>query len=246
MPNFDLAAYLDRVGYRGPVAPTLEVLRALHRLHPAAIAFENLDPFLGRPVELDIESLQRKIVEGGRGGYCFEQNLLFMEALGAIGFPVSGLGARVLWRQPDDAITPRGHMLLRIELDGRIWVADVGFGGLTQTAPLLLEPGLEQQTPHETFRTSRMATISGCRERSAANGAPLTASTCSGNIRSTTPSPTISFRPARHRISRRASSPPAPCRSAALRCATTGFRSTIATAARNARSFSARRNSPTR
>ena len=152
MPNFDLAAYLDRVGYRGPVAPTLEVLRALHRLHPAAIAFENLDPFLGRPVELDIESLQRKIVEGGRGGYCFEQNLLIMEALGAIGFTVSGLGARVLWRQPDDAITPRGHMLLRIELDGRIWVADVGFGGLTQTAPLLLEPGLEQQTPHETFR----------------------------------------------------------------------------------------------
>lgn len=67
MPNFDLAAYLDRVGYRGPVAPTLEVLRALHRLHPAAIAFENLDPFLGRPVELDIESLHRKIVEGGRG-----------------------------------------------------------------------------------------------------------------------------------------------------------------------------------
>jgi N-hydroxyarylamine O-acetyltransferase len=75
-----------------------------------------------------------------------------MEVLGTIGFQVSGLAARVLWNQPEDAITARGHMLIRVELDGRTWLADVGFGGLTQTAPLLLEPGREQETPHERFR----------------------------------------------------------------------------------------------
>jgi N-hydroxyarylamine O-acetyltransferase len=152
MPALDEAAYFDRIGYQGPRSPTLDVLRALHRLHPQAIAFENLDPFLHRPVDLDIAALQRKLVSGGRGGYCFEHNLLFMEMLKAIGFDVSGLAARVLWNQPEDAVTARSHMLLRVELDGRIWLADVGFGGLTQTGPLLFVPGLEQQTPHEMFR----------------------------------------------------------------------------------------------
>jgi N-hydroxyarylamine O-acetyltransferase len=75
-----------------------------------------------------------------------------MHALKALGFEVSGLAARVLWGQPDDAITARSHMLLRVELDGRTYIADVGFGGLTLTAPLLLDSGVEQKTPHETFR----------------------------------------------------------------------------------------------
>jgi N-hydroxyarylamine O-acetyltransferase len=152
MPGLDLAAYFDRIGYQGAIEPTLDVLRALHRLHPQAIPFENLDPFLGRPVDLDLAAVQRKLVGSKRGGYCFEHNLLFMEALRAIGFAVTGLAARVLWQQPDDAITPRTHMLIRVELAARTWLADVGFGGLTQTAPLLLELGLGQQTLHDAFR----------------------------------------------------------------------------------------------
>jgi len=151
-PSFDLDAYLARIGYAGPRDTSLDTLKALHFAHPQAIPFENIDPFLGRPVRLDIAALQDKIVLGGRGGYCFEHNLLFMHALRALGFEVGGLAARVLWGQSEDAITARSHMLLRIELDGRTYIADVGFGGLTLTAPLLLEPGREQATPHEPFR----------------------------------------------------------------------------------------------
>ncbi|ANT49248.1 arylamine N-acetyltransferase family protein [Mesorhizobium amorphae] len=150
--SFDIDAYFARIGYRGRTDASLEALTALHRQHPQAIAFENLDPFLGTPVKLDLASLQDKIFARGRGGYCYEHNLIFLHALKALGFEVSGLAARVLWGQPDDTITARSHMLLRIELDGRTYIADVGFGGLTLTAPLLLEPGLEQQTPHENFR----------------------------------------------------------------------------------------------
>lgn len=150
--SFDIDAYFARIGYRGRTDASLEALTALHRQHPQAIAFENLDPFLGTPVKLDLASLQDKIFARGRGGYCYEHNLIFLHALKALGFEVNGLAARVLWGQPDDTITARSHMLLRIELDGRTYIADVGFGGLTLTAPLLLEPGLEQQTPHETFR----------------------------------------------------------------------------------------------
>lgn len=150
--SFNLDAYFARIGYRGPIDASLATLTSLHRQHPQAIPFENMDPLLGIAVKLDLASLQDKIFARRRGGYCFEHNLIFMHALKALGFEVSGLAARVLRGQPEDAITARSHMLLRIELDGGTYIADVGFGGLTMTAPLLLEPGLEQQTPHETFR----------------------------------------------------------------------------------------------
>ncbi len=151
-PGFDLDAYLGRVGYSGPREATLDTLKALHLLHPQAIPFENLDPFLGRSVALDVAALQKKLVHGRRGGYCYEHNLLLKHALEALGFAVEGLAARVLWGRAEDALTPRSHMLLRVELEGRSWLADVGFGGLTQTAPLRLEADIVQETPHEPFR----------------------------------------------------------------------------------------------
>lgn len=148
----DLHAYFARIGYAGDRAPSLDTLRGLHLRHPAAIAFENLDPLMGRKVRLDLVSLQQKLVADGRGGWCFEQNLLFSHALKALGFRVTCLGARVLWNQPDDAITARSHMLLRVDLDSGSYIADVGFGGQTLTGPLRLEPDIEQATPHEPFR----------------------------------------------------------------------------------------------
>ena len=39
----DLDAYLARVGYSGPVAPTYATLEALAAAHPSAIPFENLN-----------------------------------------------------------------------------------------------------------------------------------------------------------------------------------------------------------
>lgn len=152
MSDFDLDGYFARIGYGGPTGASFATLQALHAAHPRAIPFENIDALMGVSVGLDVASLQDKIFGQGRGGYCFEHNLIFMHALDALGFTVGGLAARVLWGQPDDAVTARSHMLLRIELGGRTYIADVGFGGLTLTAPLLLEPGLEQRTPHEAFR----------------------------------------------------------------------------------------------
>ena len=91
----------------------------------------------------------------GRGGYCYEQNLLFREVLKTLGFAVTGLAARVLWNVPEGVVLPRTHMLLLIDIDGAPHVADVGFGGQTLTGPLRLEPDVEQATPHEPFRLVR-------------------------------------------------------------------------------------------
>ncbi len=152
MQEIDLEAYFARVGYDGPATPTLATLSRLHALHAAAIPFENLSPFLGEPVRLDAASLQDKLVARGRGGWCFEQNLLFSYVLEAIGFELTRLAARVRWNVPANVISPRSHCLMRIPIEGRDYIADVGFGGLTLTAPLRLEAGAEQATPHEPHR----------------------------------------------------------------------------------------------
>jgi N-hydroxyarylamine O-acetyltransferase len=152
--SINLDAYFRRVGFDGPRAPTLETLRALHRLQPQAIAFENLDPLLGRPVRLDPASLETKLVRSGRGGYCWEQNLLFTHVLRALGFAVREGAARVRWSVPPGTTMPRTHCLLFVEAEGEDYVVDVGFGGNVLTAPLPLKSREEQQTPHEPCRLS--------------------------------------------------------------------------------------------
>ncbi|WP_250453372.1 arylamine N-acetyltransferase [Caballeronia sp. ATUFL_M2_KS44] len=156
--SIDLSAYFARIGHDDATrpAPTLDTLRALHLLHPQAIPFENLDVLLGRPVRLDLASIQRKLVADRRGGYCYEHNLLFRSVLEALGFRVQSYAARVLWGRADPAMPPRSHMLLVVQLDEGAFVADVGFGGMTLSAPLALESGLEQITPHGAFRLERI------------------------------------------------------------------------------------------
>jgi len=168
--SFNLDAYFERIGYDGPRSPDLGTLRAIARAHPLAIPFENLNPLLRRPVALDLVSLQQKLVGEGRGGYCFEHNLLLGTALTALGYDVAGLAARVMWNWPPGVVTPRGHMLLLIDLDGPStsldaspstplgasrYIVDAGFGGLTLTGPIKLEADVEQETPHEPCRLSR-------------------------------------------------------------------------------------------
>jgi N-hydroxyarylamine O-acetyltransferase len=150
----DLDAYFERIGYAGPRTATLQTLRAIHESHPAAIAFENLDPLLGRRVPLDMDSVQQKLVREKRGGYCFETNGLFAAVLRALGFTLIGLAARVLIGHAPGT-SRRSHMLLKIDLDEGAYIADVGLGSWTLSAPLRLHDEGEQQTPHGMFRIVR-------------------------------------------------------------------------------------------
>jgi N-hydroxyarylamine O-acetyltransferase len=149
---FDLNAYLDRIGHRSASHADVETLRELALLHPCAIPFENLNPLLRRPVRLDIASIQEKLVRGGRGGWCFEHNLLLGTALTALGYQVTGLSARVVWNVPAGVVRGRSHMVLHVPLEGSSYIVDAGFGGSTLTTPLRLIEGTEQTTPHEPFR----------------------------------------------------------------------------------------------
>jgi N-hydroxyarylamine O-acetyltransferase len=141
-----------RIGYSGDRTPTLGTLQTINRLHPQAIPFENLNTLMKWPVGLDAESLQQKLVRDGRGGYCYEHNLLFSHVLKALGFQVKELSGRAVWNQPENALTARTHVVLMVELDGEDYVVDVGYGVATMTAPLRLETDVEQTTPHEPWQ----------------------------------------------------------------------------------------------
>ncbi len=153
MGEIDLDGYFARIGYAGPREPRLEVLAALQGAQLASIPFECLDPLLGRRVKIDPASLEAKLLRRRRGGYCFEQNGVLWRVLTQLRFKVSPLAARVRWMAPEDApLGPLSHMLLRVDLPEGAFLCDVGFGGQSPTAPLRLEPGLEQATPHGTYR----------------------------------------------------------------------------------------------
>ncbi|MDR5882649.1 arylamine N-acetyltransferase [Caballeronia sp. LZ032] len=163
----DLAAYFMRIGFSAAARPaaTLDTLRALHLLHPQAIPFENLDVLLGRSVRLDLASIQRKLVTQERGGYCYEHNLLLRSVLRALGFRVRSFAGRVLWGREGNHdvsnLPARTHMLLLVDLDEGTYLADVGFGGMVLSAPLVFETGLEQITPHGAFRLENADGASG-------------------------------------------------------------------------------------
>jgi N-hydroxyarylamine O-acetyltransferase len=151
--DFDVDAYLARIGYEGPRSPSLATLQGLHAAHPAAIPFENLGPLLGQPVQLDLSALQEKMVGRRRGGYCFEQNSLFEAALRALGFKVTKYLARVRWMAPPERPeNPLTHLLLRVDLDDGPYLADVGFGAHIIAAPLRLVAEIEQKTPAGLLR----------------------------------------------------------------------------------------------
>ncbi|MBA3541003.1 MAG: arylamine N-acetyltransferase, partial [Deltaproteobacteria bacterium] len=122
--------------------------------HVRSIPFENLDVLLGRPIELELDALERKLVHARRGGYCFEQNALLLGVLTQLGFDAHPLSARVRYQRPRDFTPARTHLFVRVELE-ESWLADVGVGAMSLTSALRLAAEGPQQTPHEPRRLVR-------------------------------------------------------------------------------------------
>ncbi|MBB1260619.1 arylamine N-acetyltransferase family protein [Streptomyces alkaliterrae] len=154
--ELDLNAYLDRVGYTGERTASTAALHELHRRHVTTIPFENLEIQLGRPITLDLPSLQRKLVQRRRGGYCFEHVTLFAAVLQRFGFGVEALVSRVRYGQPAGAVLPETHALLRVTVPGtgKSWLCDVGFG-FTALAPAEFVDGAEVSAGGWHFRLVR-------------------------------------------------------------------------------------------
>lgn len=141
----ELSAYFDRIGYSGPRMPDMATLQALMRAHVAAVPFENLDVQLGNSVTTALPAIFAKLVGRRRGGWCYENNGLFGWALGEMGFDVRRISAGVMRVVRGDEQLGN-HLALIVTIDGREWLADVGFGG-TLAAPIPLAAGMHVQPP---------------------------------------------------------------------------------------------------
>jgi len=144
--------YMERIGYRGPLRPSVEVLRKLHRRHMLSVPFENLDILLGRPIILSKNAFYDKIIKRRRGGFCYELNGSFASLLKKLGFKVSMLSAGVARRgggfSPDF-----DHMTLLVQLK-EPWLADVGFGD-SFTEPKRLDIYSPQTDRGKAYRFTR-------------------------------------------------------------------------------------------
>lgn len=147
--GFELDAYFARIGYTGAMQPTEDCLETLHRAQVYTIPFENFDILLGRGISLDLETLFDKLVHHQRGGYCFELNGLYLEALKIIGFDVRPLLARV---HLAGTVTGRSHQLELVTIHGKQWITDVGFGRQGLRAPIPLEFNRVVEQDIDTFR----------------------------------------------------------------------------------------------
>jgi N-hydroxyarylamine O-acetyltransferase len=142
----DLAAYLERIGHSGPVAPTRECLAAVMRAHVASIPFENLDVQLGRPTAGDLPAIFAKLVGRRRGGWCYEQNGLLGWALETIGFEVTRVAGGVMRASAGDIVLGN-HLALVVSL-AEPWLVDAGFGG-SLAEPIALAPAAHRHPPYD-------------------------------------------------------------------------------------------------
>jgi N-hydroxyarylamine O-acetyltransferase len=147
--SINLDAYFDRIDWRGGTDPSFETLAGLLRAHVLHIPFENFDVLLGRGVRLDLDSIQSKLVDARRGGYCFEHATLFGAVLEQLGFETARHTARVILFEPARA-APRAHMFLTVRLPEGTFVADPGFGLFTSRVPIPLVDGAKARGDYET------------------------------------------------------------------------------------------------
>lgn len=144
-----LRRYLDRIGYRGDARPTASTLASVLRLHACSVAFENIDVQLGRPLTINVQDAFEKIVDRGRGGWCYEQNGLFGWALAELGFEVMRISGAVRREERGDAAL-NNHLFLLVREPGvrhPVYLADVGFGG-SMIAPIELAESEHSQAPY--------------------------------------------------------------------------------------------------
>src|SRR5205085_6153674 len=135
--------YLGRVAVTGPAAADIETLRRLHIAHREAFLFENLSIQTGGRVSVALDDIERKFLDEGRGGYCFEHNTLFAAALADLGFSTTTLLGRVRRGPPPQR--GRTHMVLIVLIAGEPWLADVGFGAQSLIEPIPFREGAQSQ-----------------------------------------------------------------------------------------------------
>ncbi len=143
-------AYYQKLGFADKPPATLSTLRTLHRNHMMTIPFENLDIHYGDRITLSPAAHYEKLVGNGRGGFCYEMNGLFFEAITALGFEAWRISVRVADGK-GGFLQEFGHLAIVVSLDEKLYLCDVGFGE-SFIEPMLIQSKLKQPQGSKVYR----------------------------------------------------------------------------------------------
>lgn len=136
--------YLSRLELTEQITCDLEGLNRLLFAQLTHIPFDSLDVWVtGACPSLKLQDIYEKIVEKGRGGYCFELNTLFRSLLNALGFAAYQVIAFIL--NPDGTPQPPAHNVILCRLNEKTYFLDVGYGGPVPYRALELKEGLQSR-----------------------------------------------------------------------------------------------------
>jgi N-hydroxyarylamine O-acetyltransferase len=154
--ELNLKTYLSRIGYEGSLDVTEDTLSQLQSRHLHTVPYENFDILNGIPLSLEIDDLFKKIVVQHRGGYCFELNALFGWLLQEMGFKVTHYFAR-FWRDEPNTPPKRRHHILKVEVEEKAFLCDVGVGGIVPLKPIEMVEEKVQIQGNEHYKLERDA-----------------------------------------------------------------------------------------
>lgn len=144
--------FLKRIGMPQTfkIECTEEFLQNVQYHAVTSIPYENLDILEKKPLCLDKEALYEKIVERGRGGYCFELNGILSWFYKTLGFTVRDYFARFL--RNEEGIPMCRHRVLSVECEGKLYFCDIGIGQKAPRHPLVMEAGYVQEQFGEVYK----------------------------------------------------------------------------------------------
>lgn len=150
----EVIAYLNRIGFKGTLDGSFKTLSDLQECHLHKVPYENFDILRNIPLSLETSDLFDKIIVRGRGGYCFELNVLFGWLLRQLDYPVTDLFAR-FWRDETNTPPKRRHHVLIVEVEGDAYLCDVGVGGIVPRRPIQVIEKLEHHQGDECYRLEK-------------------------------------------------------------------------------------------
>lgn len=153
MIQLEVDSYLKRIGFEGTPKIDIDTLARLQYQHLHTVPYENIDILNKKRISMEISDIYKKIVIQNRGGYCFELNGLFGWLLSEIGFDVTHLMGRFL--RGESSIPMRRHRVLKIKLNDKEYLCDVGVGGLVPFKPIEMKAGIENKMRDENYKLSK-------------------------------------------------------------------------------------------
>ncbi|MFT5823885.1 MAG: N-hydroxyarylamine O-acetyltransferase [Crocinitomix sp.] len=143
--------YTNRINYSGDLTPNLIVLQQLQQAHLLNIPFENLDIHYGNQIDLELDKIYTKVIEKGRGGFCYELNGLFCSFLQKVGFDAKIIAANIFNNEKKEFGKDFDHLTIVVSLNNADYLVDVGFGEFT-FLPLKIGLNTVQSDPRGDFK----------------------------------------------------------------------------------------------